>query len=160
MRKVVCNTTPILSLLKVGRLHLLKDMYGEIIIPRAVYNEIEVGKYWKYYIDLSKESWISIQNIKDVTILDLFLDLDRGEAEVIILARDIEADLVILDETLGRRYAKQSHLNLTGTIGVLLKAKQNGLIGSVSRLLDELVQKGVWLSPKITQQVRELAGEI
>src|SRR5690606_29773614 len=108
MRKVVCNTTPILSLLKVGRLHLLKDLYGEIIIPRAVYDEIEVGKYWKYYIDLSKESWISIQNINDLTVLDLVLDLDRGEAEVIILAREINADLVILDETVGRRYAKQS----------------------------------------------------
>ena len=87
------------------------------------------------------------------------MDLDRGEAEVIILASEIAADLVILDETLGRRYAKQSGLNLTGTIGVLLKAKQNGLLSSVSHSLDELVKKGVWLSPKIIQQVKELAGE-
>ncbi len=160
MRKVVCNTTPILSLLKIGQLHLLKDMYGEIIIPRAVFDEIEVGKNWKYYIDLNKEGWIKIQNVRDAVVLDLLLDLDRGEAEVIILANEINADLVILDETLGRRYAKQSNLNLTGTIGILLKAKQQGLIASVSHSLDELVKKGVWLSPKITQQVKELAGEI
>src|SRR5690554_6377439 len=103
MRKLVCNTTPILSLIKIRHLHLLRDMYGEIIIPHAVYDEIEVGKNWKYYIDLSKERWIKIQSIKDAVILDLFLDLDIGEAEVIILAKEIGADLVILDETLGRR---------------------------------------------------------
>lgn len=159
MRKVVCNTTPILSLLKLGRLHLLKNIYEEIIIPHAVYDEIEVGKNWEYYTDLSKEIWVTIKDINNTGTLEYFLDLDRGEAEVIILAKEIKADLVILDETLGRRYAKQFDLTLTGTVGILLKAKQNGLIESVGRLLNELISKGVWLSPKIIQQARELAGE-
>jgi len=160
MRKVVCNTTPILSLLEIGHLHILNDMYGEIFFPNAVYEEIEVGKNWTYYTDLRKESWITIQNIQDTFTLDFLLDLDRGEAEVIILAREIKADLVILDEALARSYAKRFDLKLTGTIGLLLKAKQKGLIANVGSLLDELVIKGVWLSPKIIQQAKTLAGEL
>lgn len=64
MRKVVCNTTPVLSLLKIGHLHLLNDMYGEIFVPNAVYDEIEVGKNWTYYTDLRKESWIAFRIYK------------------------------------------------------------------------------------------------
>ena len=134
-------------------------MYGEIIIPSAVYDEIEVGKKWKYYVDLQHEHWISIQQVKDTFSLDFLLDLDKGEAEVIVLAREIEADLVILDETLARGYAKRFNLPLTGTIGVLLKAKERGLIERVGDLLDQLVAKGVWLSPKIIRQAKEIAKE-
>lgn len=113
MRKVICNTTPILSLLKLDRLDLLSDLYGSIIIPNAVYEEIQVGKDWKYYTDLQKRDWITIQRIATPDTLDFFFDLDKGEAEVIILAQQIKADLVILDESVGRRYARQFDLKLT-----------------------------------------------
>jgi uncharacterized protein len=159
MRKVISNTTPILSLLKLNRLNLLKDLYGSIIIPHGVYQEIEKGKDWKYYTDLTSQPWINIQKVANPTSLSYFFDLDQGEAEVIVLAGELNADLVILDENLGRRYAQELNLTLTGTIGILLKAKQQALIPSVKNALIELSQKGVWLSPTLINQAIELAGE-
>lgn len=159
MRKIISNTTPILSLLKINQLKLLKELYGSVIIPSAVYHEIETGHDWIYYTDLSQINWIEIREVQNQQSLDYFFDLDRGEAEVLILAKEVNADLVILDENLGRRYAKQLKLNLTGTIGVLLRAKQKNLIPSVKDLLYELKNKGVWLSSSLIEQVAKLAGE-
>lgn len=158
-KKVVSNTTPILSLLKINKLELLKELYEKVIIPQAVYQEIEAGRDWVYYINLSKLDWIEIRPLKHPQALDYLFDLDRGEAEVLILAREISADLVILDETLARRYAQMLDLTLTGTIGILLKAKEKGLIESVKAFLIELQSKGVWLSSGLVDQVTGLAGE-
>lgn len=159
MRKVISNTTPILSLLKINQLILLKELYGSLVVPSAVYYEIERGRDWPYYVDLSKIEWIEVREVQNQESLNYFFDLDRGEAEVLVLAKEIDAELVILDENLGRRYAKQLQLNLTGTIGVLLRSKRKGLVSSVKDLLLELKDKGVWLSPSLIDQVTKLAGE-
>lgn len=76
-----------------------------------------------------------------------------------ILANEINADLVILDELMGRRYAKQLDLNITGTIGILLKAKELGLIDSLSDLLQELMAKGTWLNPQFIARILKITGE-
>ena len=128
---VISNTTPILSLLKIEKLNLLQQLYGEIIIPFAVYKEIENGKDKPFYEDLSKLDWIKIINIKNPESRVFLFDLDDGEAEVLILAKEFNASIVILDEVMGRRYAKQLNLNLTGTIGILLKAKEKGYLKSI-----------------------------
>lgn len=159
MLKVISNTTPILSLLKVDRLILLKELYGKITIPKAVFTEIEKGREKPYYQDLSQLDWVDIQEIKNPDSKVFIIDLDEGEAEVIILAKEQNADLVIMDEIMGRRYAKQFEFNLTGTLGILLKSKEKGLINSVEKLLTELMEKGTWLSPKLISKVLELAHE-
>ena len=159
MRKIISNTTPIISLLKVDKLNLLKELYAKIIVPKAVYLEIENGKEKPYYHDLTQIDWIEIQEIGNPVSRDFFLDLDEGEAEVLILAKELNADLVIMDEIMGRRYSKQLGFNLTGTIGILLKAKEEGLIESMKDLLTELTKKGTWLSPKLIKKTIELANE-
>jgi len=159
MLKVVSNTTPILSLLKLSRLEILKDLYKEINIPIAVFNEIENGKSKQYYKDLSKIDWIKIIEIKDKQSLKYFLDLDTGEAEAIVLATEIGADLIIIDEKLGRFHAKHVDLKITGTIGILIRAKQIGLIRQIKPLLIELTEKGVWISDKLISEVCKKAGE-
>ncbi len=98
MRKIISNTTPILSLLKIDKLELLKEIYGTVIIPRAVFQEIEKGKDKPYYQNLSLVNWIKIERIKNKESRTFFFDLDDGEAEVLILANEQNADLVILDE--------------------------------------------------------------
>lgn len=104
MPKIVSNTTPIISLLKIDKLDLLRKIYGTVIIPKTVFLEIERGKNKPYYTDLTKIEWIDIQEIEDRKSLHYFFDLDAGEAETIVLATEIEADLVIVDEILGRRF--------------------------------------------------------
>ncbi len=159
MHKIISNTTPILSLLKINKLDLLKRLYGKVTIPNAVFQEIENGKEKQYYQDLTLLSWIEIAEIKNPDSRAFFTDLDSGEAEVLILAKEQNADLVVMDEILGRRFAKQLEFNLTGTIGVLLKAKEKGLIKSVSELLTELTEKGTWLNPKLISIVKKLSKE-
>jgi hypothetical protein len=159
MPKVVSNTTPIISLLKIDKLHVLKELYGVIYLPLEVFNEIEAGKNKDFYVDLSKFEWIKIQKIKNKKSLYYFLDLDKGEAEAIVLATEIGADLIILDETLGRFHAKHAGLKVTGTLGILLKAKQLGFVSELKSLLLELRIKGIWLSDRLIEEMLKLANE-
>jgi predicted nucleic acid-binding protein len=159
MLKVVSNTTPIISLLKLNQLDLLKHLYKQIYIPLAVYNEIEAGKAKGFYKDLSKLDWIKIIEIQDKQAVKFFLDLDSGEAEAIVLSTELNADLIILDEKLGRFHAKHADLKVTGTIGILLKAKTDGLVKELKPLLNELTEKGVWISEKLKKEILEIVGE-
>jgi predicted nucleic acid-binding protein len=159
MLKIVSNTTPIISLLKLNRLELLKKFYKQIQIPTAVYSEIEAGKAKRYYKDLSRIDWINIIEIQDKQAVKYFLDLDTGEAEAIVLATEINADLIILDEKLGRFHAKHADLKVTGTIGILIRAKSEGLIEELKPLLDELTDKEVWISEKLKTEILKKVGE-
>lgn len=160
MRKIISNTTPVIALLSISKLNLLKDIYGKVIIPKGVFEEIEEGKNKTYYTDLSVIDWIKIKSIKDKEPLKYIHDLDKGEAEVIVLANEINADLVIIDEKQGREYAKYFNLKLTGTIGILLKAKELGLIGKIKPLLYEITKNGIWLSKKFIDKILKIAKEI
>ncbi len=103
--------------------------------------------------------FISIQSVSNTASVDYLTDLDRGEAEVIVLAREISADWVIIDEEAGRSYARHFNLTLTGTLGILLRAKQDGLIPEIKPLLERLLASGVWVSKWVFDDVLALAGE-
>jgi len=102
--KVVANTTPIISLAAIGRLDILAKLFGQIIIAEAVYQEIKAKKSHAYQeID---SPFILVQAIQGHLYKDLLLSqLDLGEAETIILAKEINADFVIIDENLGYQFA-------------------------------------------------------
>ena len=159
MRKIISNTTPIITLLTISKLELLKELYGKLIIPQGVFEEIEEGKNKDYYTDLSLIDWIEIKSISDKEPLKYISDLDKGEAEVIILANEIKADLVIIDEKAGREYANHFNLKLTGTIGVLLKAKELGFINKIKPLLKIMKENGIWISQKFINKVLKIAKE-
>ncbi len=160
MLKVVSNTTPIISLLKINQLEVLQELYKEIYVPNEVFQEVEAGKSKNFYEDLSKLEWVNIVKIKDEVAVKSFIDLDAGEAEAIILASEINADLIILDEKLGRLYATNMGLRITGTIGVLIKAKQSGLLSNIRPLIDELINQGIWINEKLKHEVLRIVGEI
>ena len=128
-------------------------------IPQEVFNEIEAGKHKKYYLNLLTFEWIKIEQIQDRKSIAYLLDLDKGEAEAIVLATESEADLILLDESLGRFHAKHAGLRVTGTIGILVKAKKQGLISELKPLILELKDKGVWLSESLIERILELANE-
>ncbi|MEA2042090.1 MAG: DUF3368 domain-containing protein [Bacteroidota bacterium] len=114
------GTFPVITLLTISKLELLKELYGKLIIPQGVIEEIEEGQKKDFYTDLSVIDWIDIKSISDREPLRYISDLDKGEAEVIVLANELKADLVIIDEKLGREYATHFNLKLTGTVGVLV----------------------------------------
>ncbi|MGE5263649.1 MAG: DUF3368 domain-containing protein [Acidobacteriota bacterium] len=159
-RVVVLNTTPIIALALIGKLDLLQQLYGQVLIPPAVRDEIlSGGPKGSGVAELQKSNWIRTTLLTDPSRADLISDLDRGEAEVIALAKELNASLVIIDEHLGRQHAKRLGLKLTGTIGVLLEAKRKGLVPVVKPLLEQLVRGGIRLSDALVMEALRLAGE-
>jgi predicted nucleic acid-binding protein len=111
-------------------------------------------------VELSASNWIETISLHDPGRADLLADLDRGEAEVIALAQELNADLVIIDERLARRYAKRAGLTLTGTLGLLLKAKERNLIPEIAPLIDQLRQGGIRLGDSLVEEILKLADEL
>jgi predicted nucleic acid-binding protein len=90
----------------------------------------------------------------------LLNDLDLGEAEALLLAAEINADVLIIDERLGYQMAKSKGINAIGTLTVLLMAKQQGIIESVKPLLDDMIQKGRWYSHSVYDNFLKQIGEL
>ncbi len=128
MPKIILNSNTLISLLKLSAIHILKELYSYIHIPVAVFNEIEKEKGKPYYQDLTKFEWIKIIEIEDKLAPLYFHDLDAGEAEAIVLANEINADLIITDEIVSRNYAKRADFKVAETIDILKKAKASGLV--------------------------------
>ena len=134
MKIIVSNTTPIISLASIGKLDILKTLFSEIIIAEAVYQEIKAKKRYGYN-EVDRE-YIQVKAVQGKIYTDLLLNqLDLGEAETIILAKEINADFFIIDENLGYKIAKNADLNATRTLSILLKAKQKGIITEIKPLL-------------------------
>lgn len=123
---VIADTTPIITLLKLERLDLLEKLFGVVIIPVAVYEELTSNqKYLTEAQIISDCSFLKCREVFDrqsIKILREVVGLDAGESEAIALADEQGADLLIIDERKGRRVAKQMGLKITGTIGILIQA--------------------------------------
>ena len=159
-RLVVVNTTPITALSLIGELDLLRILYGQVLAPSSVEAEVLAGGRGGIgRTELQEASWLRIVSLQEPSRADLLADLDRGEAEVIALAQELSADLVIIDERLARRHARRLGLTLTGTLGVLLKAKQLGYVKFVAPLIDRMRRDGIRLSDEVVAEVLALAGE-
>lgn len=156
--RVVSDSTPIISLSSINKIELLKLLFNQIYIPKAVYKEIKTKKLFGYK-EIDSE-WFKVTDIKGGKYLGFLLnDLDAGEAEAIVLAKEIEADTLIIDERIGYDIAKSQHIFAIGTLSVLLMAKQKGMIQKVKPTLEEMVQKGRWYSERTCKSFLEKIGE-
>ena len=157
--KVVANTTPIISLATIGRLDILEKLFCKIIIAEAVYNEIKAKQHYGYH-DIDK-AFIEVQPIQGYLYRDFLLkELDLGEAETIILAKEINADFVIIDENLGYKIANNVGLTAIRTLSILLKAKEKCHVIRLKPLLDEMIEKGRWYSNSVYRAFLTQAGEL
>jgi predicted nucleic acid-binding protein len=160
-RLVVVNTTPIIALVLIDQLNLLHKLYGRVVIPSAVQAEVSAGGAAGIGVrELREATWIEVMSLQDPSRANLMADLDRGEAEVIALAQEQSADLVVVDERLARRHAKRLGMRLTGTCGIVLKAKQLGIVEAVAPLIDQLRQSGIRLGDDVVSEVLSLADEL
>jgi predicted nucleic acid-binding protein len=154
--KIVSDSSPLIALAKIGRLNLLEH---EIIVPKAVFEEIT--RSWREYTrklyTWGKNRVSVVKNRQAVEYLELVLD--RGEAEVIVLAEELKADAVLIDDLKARKTANLRGLTVVGTIGVLLDAKERGLVDDVKPLLDELIRKKIRISRELYNHALELAQE-
>jgi len=159
---VVSNTSPITNLAAVGQLHLLQQLYNNIIIPSAVYQELtRLGDTIPGAMEVQTENWIQTQNITNLTLATYLQNqLHEGESEAIVLAIALNADWLLIDEELGRKVAAEYGLKFTGILGVLIEAKYKGLIAAVKPILDDLITIAeFWVSDRLYDRVLQAVGE-
>jgi predicted nucleic acid-binding protein len=145
--KVVSNSTPLIALAKVNRLNILKEFFNSIIIPGAVFIEVTTDKEGRAGSDeVSIAKWIRKKEVSNPLATDfLSAKLDAGEAEAITLAKEIKADLLLIDDKDGRKAAKSVGIPITGTVGLLLRYYRRNK-EDFKMALDELIAKGFRLS--------------
>ncbi|MEE3350668.1 MAG: DUF3368 domain-containing protein [Candidatus Gastranaerophilaceae bacterium] len=162
MRRVIVNSTPLIALSNIGKLDLLRLLYSEIYIPQAVYREVCEKNDTASKILNQSLNWIHIVPIEHPENYALYrAKLHAGEIEVMILAQEnLRADLLIIDDNAAKKTAKFLGLPVVGTMGVLVKAKQSGIIDEVAPLLDTLKINGFYISNQVVQIVLKQAGEI
>ncbi len=161
--KVVSNTGPLIGLAKINQLSLLKSMYREVLIPPMVHKELwgKVGNE-SDQIDSALQDFINVAELKNLNpvIESALADLDEGEKQAIGLAATVKKDiLLLLDDRAGREVAKKFNIPTTGLIGILLLAKEKGLVTNITSLIESIRNNGYWLSDEVIDVAKRLAGE-
>lgn len=137
---VVSDTSPISNLIVIKKLSLLREVFDTIIIPESV--NAEINELVKFNVDLSEfinASWIRKEPIHDMQTYQRLIEvLDKGEAQAITIAHEINPDFLLIDEKKGRAIAKAMGIKTIGLIGILIKAKRENIIHDVKSIVDEL----------------------
>ncbi len=149
--RIVINTGPILALVAaLGDLAILKNLYKEVHVPIEVSREILAGGTSGIGVQqFIGASWLIKWEVEQVLPSFLANTLDRGEASVIQLALSESIRTVCIDEVVGRRVTRLNGLLLTGSVGIILRAKREGLVHSVSDAVRQMRRNGIWLSDRV-----------
>lgn len=162
MREIVINTGPIIALMAAtGSLSWLAELYQNVWVPHEVEAEIAAGG------SSVPEGEALLAAVDVVRILSastsipraLAHELDLGEASVIHTALERKIDTVAIDEKAGRRIARLHGLQVTGSLGILIKAKEQGLIDSLTACITRMRDHGIWISAALSEQALAAAGE-
>ena len=163
MTPIVADTGPLIALARAGRLDLLRRLYRRILIPPTVHGELAIGSGRPVATALAgalTAGWICVQSVANrQTVLELGQLLDRGEAEAIALAEQLDARFLLIDEAAGRQIARRRGVSVTGVAGVLSAAKASGAVVAVRPIIEGLSNAGYRLSPRLVSSVLERAGE-
>ena len=160
MPDVICNTSPIQYLHQADVLELLPTLVGQVCIPEAVAAEFREGRRRNVRLPALEElSWLIVRPVRDPTLLPLVPHLGDGEKEVPALGLETQEPLLLLDDRDARRYARALELEVSGTLGLLLRAKERGVLDAVRPVLDRLQALRFRLNAKTRQGVLERAGE-
>lgn len=156
---VVADTSPINYLLETGHIDLLPALYGQVILPSTVHSELssrgssETVRVWANTLP----AWISIQS--PAQFPQLQSGLHRGEMDAIALAEQLQAGLILMDDSAGVRYALGRGLTITGTLGVLVEAAQHGRV-KIDDALSRLKKTDFRATPGLYERARQLANAI
>jgi uncharacterized protein len=159
---IASNTSPISNLAKIGQLNLMQQIYGKILIPTAVYEELMDERAGETVITaVQSATWLEIKPVQNQELVnELRNRVNVGEAEAIALAVEIQANRLIIDERLGRQAATDLGLRITGILGVLLIAKRQNLITAVKPIMDDLrTQASFRISSQLYTDVLNAADE-
>jgi len=157
---IVVNTSPWIALSICGQIPLLEKLYTDVCIPLHVKEEIVAGGRESFGVyELETCEWVRIEKVRDTEKIKLLYELEQGEAEVIILAKEKSIQLVLIDEKVARLQAKVLGLNVIGTLGVLLMAKKKGLLNAIKPAIAKILENGIWIRDEIVIGILKNAGE-
>lgn len=157
---IVTNTTPVISLIKADKLCLLSTLFTKVIMPVAVYKELTTSKVFSREAQIiDNASFLLVMPVKNSEMLYSLkssFGLDAGESEAIALAKEVNADLLIIDERKGRRVANDMGQNITGTMGILLFAYKKGMLSNIEVMecINKLKAAHIWISDSLVKIVR------
>jgi len=155
---IFSNTTPFIALASIDQLDLLPKLFGEIHVAEAVVEECAAGGVI-WVPDLRSLPWINVVPDDPETEFPLMFDLDQGEKQTILFARRYTADMVLIDERIGRQVAEYLGLKITGTLGILLKAKTMEMIPSFSKAAMDMQRHGIRYNTGLIAKLAKLVGE-
>lgn len=159
-REVVINTGPLPALAAAGHLEALRTVFGRVIVPVEVCREIVAGGRTQFArAEFAAAAWHEQRAAPTALTPYLRAALDPGEAAVIALALSEKVPVVGIDEAMGRRCARLNGLAVTGSLGVLIQAKRQGVPVSVRASIARMRQHGIWLSRTVEAESLRLAGE-
>ena len=161
---VVSDTSPLLNLAKVDRLDLVRQQLNVVLIPPAVHAELRVDADLPGSATIRSAmaaGWLRVEEVLESDLSRVLRrELDRGEAEAIVLAAQRRADLLLVDEREARRVARALGMKVTGAVGILLRARLEGSLSSLSEALADLHERaGFRLDSELVSEVLRLAGE-
>ena len=159
---VVSDTSPISNLFTIGCLEIMQKLFGTVILPQAVYTELLVlAEKGRDISEIVSAGWIEVRTAQDrVEVARLLTLLDAGESEAIVIAHEIKAELVLMDDSKGRKIAKAEGLYVVGTLGLLLEAKKRNIIDLVMPIVDDLrVRAHFRISDVLYQEVLTQSNE-
>jgi predicted nucleic acid-binding protein len=160
---VVSNSGPLIALAKIGKLHILRELFGEITIPKAVWDEVVVkGKGKPGAKEVEKAEWIKVMDVKDRLSVEVLRgEIEVGEAEAIVLAKELNADLLVMDEKIPRIIAESIGLKVIGSLAILYIAKKRRLIeDDFDEIVRQLRAKGVRFSDEVIERLKRKWTEI
>ncbi|MEM9120418.1 MAG: DUF3368 domain-containing protein [Cyanobacteria bacterium P01_F01_bin.56] len=158
---IISNATPLIAFARIEQISLLQKVVGELVIPVAVEQEITAYQSsQRGSVDLGKLSWIQVRSLRsDQQVRLLLPTLDRGEAEVIALALEVNADRILMDELTGRKVAESLNLKIVGSVGILIRAKQLAYIPAIQPYLQQMRQAGIYFSDRFVNAVLHQVNE-
>lgn len=146
----VTNSTCLIGLERIERLDILPQVFSTLTIPTAVSAEVSLSA-----------DWLTVKSVQNLALVaTLKTQVDEGEAEAIALAMELEDVFLILDDRKARQLALQLNLKVIGTVGMLLRAKRNGIIPQIKPLLTALNQANFRISEPLIQNALRIAGEL
>ena len=157
---IVVNTSPWITLSLCGQIRILEKLYTDVYIPQHVKQEIINGGIESFGVrELETCTWLKIEVVHDIEKVKFLYELEQGEAEVIVLAKEKNIEQVLIDEKVARLQAKVLGLEVIGTLGILLKAKKKRLLTSIKPSITKILENGIWIKDEIVKGVLKEAGE-
>ena len=157
MKVVIADTGALMSSIHIGQLDLIEEVFGNFYIAKAVWDELQKYDNPDFDVSILKDIESKVKVIKTKNHLSVIMDY--GESESAILYEELNANYLLIDDNKARLIAESLNINCIGTLGLLIKAKQKGLLPELKPLFEKLLLFGRFFSKKLLNDILVKLGE-